>query len=60
MLILQKIAKMDKKYQVVTYIRVEPEKIEPLTYNEAKKEKEQAELMQPENIYEIEEIRSNG
>lgn len=47
-----------KKYQVVCYMRVEQEKedIEPLTLEEAKKEKEQGEFMQPENIYKIEEI----
>ena len=47
--------KQGKKYQVVGYIKVEPEKIELLTYEEALKEKEQGELMQPENIYKIEE-----
>jgi len=47
-----------KKFIVVGYIRVEPEKesIEPQTYEEALKDKESQELMQPENIFKIEEI----
>jgi hypothetical protein len=45
-----------KKYRVICYIKVEPNNIELLTYDEAIKEKEQGELMQPENIYEIEVI----
>jgi hypothetical protein len=43
-----------KKYRIVCYMRIENE-TEPMALEEAKKEKEQAELMQPENIYEIEE-----
>ena len=46
----------DKKYQVICYMRVAPEDPKPITYNEALKEKEHMELLQPENIYRIEEI----
>jgi len=46
-----------KKYQVVGYIKVEPEAVEPQTYEEALKDKESQELMQPENIYQIKEIK---
>jgi len=47
-----------KKYQVVGYIRVEPEPevVEPQTYEECLKDMESQELMQPENIFKIEEI----
>lgn len=48
----------NKKYQVVCYIRVEPEQIESLTYDDAVEVKDNLELMQPENIYKIEEIES--
>ena len=47
---------MEKKYQVVCYLRIEPENKTPLTYEEALEDKEQLEFMQPENIYRIEEI----
>ena len=45
-----------KKYQVVCYMRIEPEDPQPLTYKEALEEKEHLELLQPEHIYKIEEI----
>ncbi len=45
-----------KKYQGTCYMRIEPDEIEPLTYNEALKEKEHLELLQPENIYRIEKV----
>lgn len=51
-----KIMKMKNKYQVVCYMRIETEKVNPLTHKEALDEKEQDELMQPENIYQIEKI----
>ncbi len=47
---------MEKKYQVVCYLRIDSECKTPLTYEEALQDKEQLELMQPENIYRIEEI----
>lgn len=50
---------MDKKYQVVCYLRIEPETIEPLTYHDVIREKESLELMQPENIYRIEKIEGD-
>jgi len=47
---------MEKKYQVVCFIRVGPEDPEPLTYKDALLEKGNLEMMQPENIYRIEKI----
>ncbi|UCG04918.1 MAG: hypothetical protein JSV83_13410 [Desulfobacterales bacterium] len=47
---------MEKKYQLVCYMRVEPEELKPLTYEQALQDKQQLELMQPDNIYRIEEI----
>jgi len=48
---------MEKRYRIVCYAKVEPEEIEKfLTLEEAQAEKEQGELMQPENKYEIEEV----
>tara|TARA_Y100001938_G_scaffold134261_1_gene194513 strand:- start:157 stop:333 length:177 start_codon:yes stop_codon:yes gene_type:complete len=46
----------DKKYQVVCYMRVSPAIREPLSYEDALKEKEHFDFMQPENVYQIEEI----
>jgi hypothetical protein len=46
-----------KQYQLVAFIRVEAEEGEPMPYEEALKEKEQQELMCPENIYRIEEVK---
>ncbi|MBI4487500.1 MAG: hypothetical protein HY694_00310 [Deltaproteobacteria bacterium] len=48
-----------KKYRLVAYMRIEPEDEELLTYEEAISEKEQQELMCPENIYCIEEMKSD-
>ncbi len=45
-----------KKYRVICYMRIEPEESEPLTYNDALKEKQHLELLQPENIYRIEKL----
>ena len=50
---------IEKKYQVTCYMRVEAEEVEPLTYQEALSEKEHMELLQPENIYRIEEIEGD-
>jgi hypothetical protein len=50
---------MDRKYQVVCYLRIEPEDQMLLTYEEALQDKNQLELMQPENIYKIEKIKDN-
>ena len=51
---------MDNKYKVVCYIRVDSDDNDRLTIEEAISEKEQAELMQPENIYQIEEVDYAG
>lgn len=45
----------DKKYIVVCYMRVIPDVPELMTRAEAKVEVEQLRLMQPENIYRIED-----
>ena len=44
-----------RRYRLIAFMRIEPEDDEPLTYEEALAEKEQQELMSPENIYRIEE-----
>ena len=47
-----------KKYRVVCYIRVEPDKSvdKPITETEARQERNHLESMQPENVYKIEEV----
>ena len=50
---------MDKKYQVVCYMRIDPEDPEPLTYEQAFSEKNNLELFEPANIYIIEEIEAD-
>ena len=47
-----------KRYRLVPFIRGDPEDEEPMTYDEALAEKEQQELLFPENVYRIEEIKS--
>ena len=47
--------KFEKRFRLVAFMRIEPEDDEPMTYDEALAEKEQLELMSPENIYRIEE-----
>lgn len=49
-----------KKYQVVCYMRVDPEKIEAMSYDEALKEKEHLGFLQPENIYRVERIEDES
>ena len=44
-----------KRYQLIAYIRVDPEDPQPLTYEQALSEQEQQEFMSPENIYRIEQ-----
>ena len=44
-----------EKYRLVAYLRIDPEDSEPLTYEEALSEKEQQELISPENLYRIED-----
>ena len=48
-----------KKYQVVCYLRVDSAGPESLTYEQALNEKEHLELLQPENVYRIEEIKED-
>lgn len=48
-----------RKFYVVCYMRVEPEDIELMTFKEAKAEIENLKLMQPENIYTIQDIDNN-
>lgn len=48
-----------KRYRVVAYMRTDSEDEELLTYKEALSEKEQQELMFPENLYQIEEVKSD-
>ena len=48
-----------KKYQVICYMRIEPEEAEPLTYREALEEKKHLEFMDPESIYKIEKIEGD-
>jgi len=45
-----------KQYRLIAYLRVDPEDPEPMTCEEALAEKEQQELMCPENVYRIEEV----
>jgi hypothetical protein len=45
-----------KTYTIVCYMRVDSEDFEPMTKDEAKMEVEQLRLMQPENIYRIEDL----
>ena len=49
-------AKTARRYSLIAVIRVESDEAEPLTYEEALAEKEQLELMCPENVYRIEAI----
>jgi len=45
-----------KHYRLISYMRIEPEEDAPLTYEEALAEKEQQEMMCPENLHIIEEV----
>ena len=47
---------MEKKYQLFCYMRFEPEKFKPLTYEQALQDKLDLDLTKPENIYRMEEI----
>ena len=49
-------SKPAKQYRLIAFIRVDPEDDEPMTYEQALAEKEQQELMSPENMYRIEEV----
>jgi len=45
-----------KQFHLISYMRIQPEEDAPLTYEEALAEKEQQELMCPENLHIIEEV----
>ena len=47
---------MERKYQVVCYMRIEPDFRLALSYREAEQVRDNLELMQPEHLYRIEEI----
>ncbi len=44
-----------RRYRLIAFMRIEPEAADPVAYEEALAEKEQQELMFPENLYRIEE-----
>ena len=52
----QEIQRTGKKYVVVPYLGIHEGDYEPLSYEDALKEQEHFELMQPENVYKIEEV----
>ena len=43
-------------YRLVAFIRIEPENQATMSLNEAKREQEHCEAMQPENVYAIERV----
>ena len=45
-----------RQYQLVSFMRIEPEDGEPMTYEQALAEKEQQELLGPESIHCIENV----
>jgi len=49
-----------KEYRVVSFMRINPEEDEPLTYKEVLAEKGRRELMCPENIHRIEKIEESS
>ena len=49
---------MEKKHQAICSMRIDSEDFEPITYRDALKDKEHLELLQPDNIYRIEEIEA--
>lgn len=48
---------LEPKFQVICYMRVEPEDAEPMSYDEAQAELANLTLMQPENEYRIEQVK---
>ena len=52
----QTATRINKRYRLITFMRIEPEDDEPLTYEDACAEKDQQELMFPENSHRIEEV----
>jgi len=51
---------MEKSYRVVCYMRIDCEDEEPMTLKEAQAEVDQAQMLQPENHYEVEEIEEGS
>ena len=49
-------AQTGRRYRLITFMRIDPEEDEPLTYEQALSEKEQQELMCPEHLHRIEEV----
>ncbi|MFH1141046.1 MAG: hypothetical protein V1724_05135 [Chloroflexota bacterium] len=49
-----------KQYRLIAFLRIEPEETAPLSHEEAVSEKEQQELLCPENLYRIEELPEKG
>jgi hypothetical protein len=49
-----------KEYVVVPYLRIGEGDYEPMSYEDALKEQEHFELMQPENVYRVEEVESGS
>ena len=47
---------MEKMCRVVAYMRIEPEDNEPMTKEEVAEEIKHLSFLQPENIYDIEEV----
>ena len=48
-----------RRYTVVCYMRVDADDIESMYLEQANAEAEQARIMQPENIYRVEEVGDN-
>ena len=49
-------AQSGRRYRLITFMRIDPEDDEPLTYEQALSEKDQQELVCPEHIHRIEEV----
>ena len=45
-----------RQYQLISFMRIEPEDGEPMTYEQALAEKEQQELLGPEHVHRIEDV----
>jgi len=48
--------RIGKKYVVIPYLGIHEGDYEPMSYEDALKEQEHFEIMQPENVYKIEEV----
>ena len=45
-----------KRFHLISYVRAEPKDWEPMNYEQAQAEKDQQELLFPENVHLIEEV----